>query len=93
MPHERLLTPLDATLEHQARARARTLEDANQLPQGFTEHHYPLTAGEQRELRRLKAALAAAVDADTFVALAKGEPVPANRLNQEVVRHQHRRHA
>ena len=47
----------------------------------------PAPTFTEREARRLKAALHAAVDADTFVALVKGEPVPADRLEQRTVQH------
>jgi hypothetical protein len=82
-------TILDA--DQQARAEAIRLEVIGKLPPGFVDEHYGLSVVELSELRRLKAAGAAATDVDTYIALAKGEPVPANRLQQEVVRHQRRR--
>jgi len=75
-------------LEHEARERSIGLEALGKLPSGYTAQHYPLTRREQRELRRLSAALNAATDADTFVALCRGLPVPAARLNSHVVRFQ-----
>lgn len=71
----------------ESRAAAFALEMAGKLPPRFTEHHYPLSRREQRELRRLKAAAAAATDIDTYVALTRGEPVPASRLNPQLVRY------
>ncbi len=68
-------------LDIEARQRARALELNNKLPQGFVEEHYPLSALEQMELRRLVHALSAAQDADTFVALARGQAVHPSRLN------------
>lgn len=83
--------------EIEARARANGLHALGKLGRrGGTTHGTPLmdilgydqlTISEQRELRRLKAAGHAAVDVDTFVALCKGHPVPASRLNQSVVRY------
>lgn len=72
--------------EAEARARAQELENRGKLPQGFTEAYYPLTPSEQAELKRLKHALAIATDADTFVALAKGQAVHESRLDPEQVR-------
>lgn len=70
-------------LEDEARQRAESLEAASRLDPGFTEAHYPLTVSERRELKRLQHAMAAAPDADTFVALAKGRPVHPSRLRPE----------
>jgi hypothetical protein len=77
-------------LETAARARAWSLEAQGKLPNGFVKRHYPLTVHEQRELRRLKAAAAAATDVDTFVALCKGRPVPASRLDGRLIDYKHR---
>jgi len=77
-------------LDRESRARAEGLEATGKLPPGFVERHYPLCVREQRELRRLKAACAAATDVDTFVALCKGLPVPAARLTQRLVDYKHR---
>lgn len=74
-------------LDQQARQRAVSLEAAGRLPAGFTERHYPLTRLETAELRRLKAAGYAATDVDTFIALCKGDIVPAERLNRKVIRY------
>ncbi len=62
--------------EREARQRAVGLEATGKLPAGFVDEHYALSPLEERELRRLKAALELADDADTFVALAKGRPLP-----------------
>jgi hypothetical protein len=78
-------------LEHAARTLSYRLEALGKLPAGFTIRHYPLTTGEQQELRRLKTAGHAATDAATYVALARGEPVPAHRLDQRLVTHHLRR--
>jgi hypothetical protein len=75
-------------VDERARARAEGLV----LRRGYREQHYGLTRLEERELLRLKGALRAATDAATFVALVKGEPVPADRLERNVVSHQRRRH-
>ena len=87
-------------LEIEARQRALSLHALGKLGQrGGTTHGTPLmdvlgydqlTLSEQRELRRLKAAGHAAVDVDTFVALCKGHPVPASRLQRRVVNYKHR---
>lgn len=77
--------------ETEARHRSLALEHAGKLPAGYTDTYYPLTRSEQLELRRLKAALAAAPDADIFCALVRGEPVPASRLNPDVVAAHRRR--
>ncbi len=77
-------------LEREARARSEGLEAQGKLPNGFTAEHYPLTASEQRELRRYKAALELADSADTFIALVHGRPLPKrwyqHRLRQLVRR-------
>ena len=83
-------------LELEARASAQSLENLGKLPNGFTERCYPMTLRERAECRRLRAAMEAAVDVDTFVALARGDIVPSHRLKQglidyEVRRTQHRR--
>ena len=65
--------------EQEARQRAVGLEAIGKLPPGFVEQHYPLSPLEQHELRRLKAAMELADDVDTFVALAKGRPLPRTR--------------
>ncbi len=70
--------------EHEARQRAIGLEAAGKLSPGFVDEHYPLSPLEQAELRRLKAALELADDADTFVALAKGRPVSARWYKQRL---------
>ena len=77
-------------LDIEARQRATGLEALGKLTPGFIERHYPMTLREQRELRRLKAAGHAATDVDTFVALCKGRPVPASRLNTRLVDYKHR---
>jgi hypothetical protein len=76
--------------ETQARERAHSLEAQGKLPGGFSERQHPLTVNEQHELRRLKAALHASTDVDTFVALCKGQPVPASRLDRRLVDYKHR---
>lgn len=68
-------------LEREARARSRELENQGRLSAGFTDHYYPLTESEQRELERLKAAMLLATDAATYVDLANGKQVPRHRLN------------
>jgi hypothetical protein len=78
--------------EREGRERAVSLEALGKLPHGFVDKHYPLTRRELRELRRLKAAGYAATDVDTFVALCKGRPVPASRLNSRLISYQHRIH-
>jgi hypothetical protein len=85
------LTTLLDELEHEARQRALTLQESGKLRPGFVEWNYPLNATQDRERRRLKAALTAATDADTFVALVKGESVPSGRLERDVVQYQRRR--
>ncbi len=86
-----MIAELFDELEHEARQLAYGLEwGLGKLPKGFTEKHYPMTVREQRELRRLKAAAHAATDVDTFVALCKGRPVPASRLQQRVVSYKKR---
>jgi hypothetical protein len=77
-------------LEREARARAEGLEALGKLPHEFTARHYPLTVNEQREQRRLKAALHASTDVDTFVALCKGRPVPASRIDGRLIDYKHR---
>lgn len=72
--------------EAEARAYTQQLEDAGKVPFGYTADHHPLTAGEQAELKRLKHALTIATDADTFVALVKGQAVHESRLDPEQVR-------
>jgi len=74
---------LDA--DQNARTEAIRLEATGQLPPGFVDQHYGLTNLELRELRRLKHAGAAATDADTYVALAKGRSVDSSRLNPTMV--------
>lgn len=80
-------------LEREARAEALRLETNGQLPAGFTERYYGLAGANLREHRRLSAALAAATDATTFCALARGEAVPAHRLQQQIIRGHKRRAA
>lgn len=82
-------TLLDA--DRDARARAVALESRGKLPAGFVDRHYGLTPREQVELRRLKACGAAATDVDVFVALCKGEAVPAFRLRQQIISRHRRR--
>ena len=87
-------------LEIEARVRANELHALGKLGRrGGTTHGVPLmdilgydrlTPSEQRELRRLKAAGHAATDVDTFVALCKGHPVPASRLQRRIVNYKHR---
>src|SRR5262245_23717001 len=77
---------LTLELDHQARAHATALEATGKLPPRFVDEHYPLTRNEQLELARLRAALNAATDAATYVALARGETVPADRLNPRLTR-------
>ena len=74
-----------------ARKAAQHLENQNLLPNGFTAKHYPLTLREQAESRRLRAAMEAAPDADTFVALAKGDIVPEHRVDQGLLAYHRRR--
>ncbi len=71
-------------LEREARERSEGLEAQGRLPAGFTQKHYPLTTSEQRELRRLKTALLLAEDADTFVALARENTMPAGWLERRL---------
>ncbi len=85
-----MIADLFDELEREARARSWGLEALGKLPSGFTSRHYPLTVREQHELRRLKAAAHAATDVDTFIALCKGRPVPASRLQQRVVSYKKR---
>ena len=77
--------------DSEARKRAVGLESLGKLPPGFTEKHYPLTREESRELRRLKAADAAAPNVDVWVALCKGEAVPARVLKPQIVSDYRRR--
>ncbi len=77
-------------VDQEARTLARGLEGNGKLPRGFYDKHYGLLPHEERELRRLKAATHAATDVDTFVALCKGRPVPASRLQQRVVLYKRR---
>lgn len=77
-------------VDREERNRAYGLEALGKLPAGFTDRYYPLTAREQAETRRLKAALRASTDVDTFVALCKGRPVPASRLNARLVDYKRR---
>jgi hypothetical protein len=79
-PVEALLLELDA----EARQCAVGLEALGRLPRGFVQKRYLMTPRELREHRRLCAALVAARDVDAFVALARGEAVPASRLRTEV---------
>ncbi len=71
-------------LERDARQRSEGLEAQGRLPAGFTQKHYPLTASEQRELRRLKTALTLADSADTFVALVNEDQVPRGWLEKRL---------
>jgi len=71
--------------DESARNEAIRLESQGKLPPGFVDQHYGLTNLELRELRRLKHAGAAATDADTYVALAKGRAVNSSRLNPTMV--------
>ncbi len=79
-------------LERDARQRSEGLEAQGRFPAGFTQKHYPLTKAEAIELKRLKHAMAAAPDADTFVALARGRTVDETRLNPTMISHL-KRHA
>ncbi len=90
---EAVTTALMRELEHEARARSNSLEATAKLPDGFTAKHYPLTRSEQTELRRLKAALLLAEDADTFVALVKKRPLPRTEswFRHRIADLQHRR--
>ncbi len=74
-------------VDQQARTRARGLEGNGRLPKGFCDKHYALLPHEERELKRLKHAMAAAPDADTFVALARGRTVDESRLNPTMITH------
>jgi hypothetical protein len=87
------VTARDTILDHdqQARAAAVKLETAGRLPQGYVDQHYGLSRVEQREIRRLRACLEAAPDADIFLALERGDEVPLERLNQRVADAQRRR--
>lgn len=78
-------------LEIEARKRADALEWQGKLPRGFTERYYPLSPQERYELDRLKTASAMAVDADAYVALARGEKVPVHRIKPEFWRAHKRR--
>lgn len=79
--------------ETDARKRSWGLEATGKLPAGFSEQHYPLTAAELLELRRLKAAMELAEDADTYVALARGRPIPRTNswFRKRIAGLQHRR--
>lgn len=81
--HDGTLADLLADLETQARQRARQLENAGRLPDGFTVEHYPLTPSELRESQRLYACLMLADSPEIFCALARGEAVPRHRLKQQ----------
>ena len=74
-----------------ARKEAFRLEMKGKLPPRFTEQHYPLSFFERLELRRLKAADVAATTVDVWVALCRGEAVPARMLNQRLVQDHKRR--
>lgn len=80
-----MITDLLNEHDTQARQRAVSLEATGKLPAGYVKQHYPLTTHEQRELQRLKNAGAAATDADTYVALARGRTVHESRLNPLMV--------
>ncbi len=76
-------------LEHDARKRSESLEVQGRIPQEFTAKHYPLTAREHAELRRMKAAMELADGPDTFLAIYHGGKVPAawyKRRLQELLR-------
>jgi hypothetical protein len=70
-------------LERDARWRAQELKAQGKLTPGFCERHYPFSDADQAECKRLRHAAAAAPDADTFVALAKGLSVDITRLTPE----------
>ena len=74
-----------------ARQAAFALEMQGKLPPRFTEYAYPLTRLEQRECRRLRTALEVANTPDAFVALARGEAVPAHMIQPRIVEHDRRR--
>lgn len=69
-------------LEVDARASARTLENAGKLTGGFTDHFYPLTRREEAAGRRARACWLLATDLDSLRALLAGQRVPRHRLNQ-----------
>ncbi len=71
-------------LEREARQGSEGLEAQGRLPAGFTQKHYPLTANEQRELRRLKTAMLLADGPDTYVALARENTMPAGWLQRRL---------
>ncbi|MBX6356776.1 MAG: hypothetical protein IRZ05_13085 [Micromonosporaceae bacterium] len=81
------MTGLDillAELERQARNRARELALAGKLSPEL-ERLYAPTEAEEREARRMYAALLAATSVAAFSAAAKGRPVPASLLDRELV--------
>ncbi len=83
------MTNLFDDLEHEARKRSEGLEAQGRLSAGFTQKHHPLTASEQRELRRMKAALELADGPDTFLSIYRGGKIPAawyKRRLQELLR-------
>ena len=69
--------------EQEARRRSWELENMPnpKLPQGFTEHYYPLTRTERLQLQRLATAWRLAPDIRTLEDLLFGIPVDPSRLN------------
>ena len=72
-------------LEWKARQDAIELVARRKLHWSFVSEHYPPHPAVIRYEARLKTAMEAASDADTYCALARGERVPADRLNQRLV--------
>ncbi len=81
------MTGLDIVLteaESRARARAADLAARGRLSPELYDLYRP-PAAEEREARRLYAALVLADSADAFRALAAGRPVPASLLDRELI--------
>lgn len=78
------LAALLVEVERQARNRAQDLAAARRLPPDVAALYRP-TAAEDREARRLLAALCVARSAGAFVALARGRAVPESLLDRRFV--------